>query len=645
MTESFGKDDGIVNIEVLTVTDGENGDIVLGTDGGGIYVISGSELRHLGTEDGLLSDVVMRIKHDPYRNIFWIVTSNSIAYMTADYQIVSIRNFPYSNNFDLYENSEQDVWVLASNGIYVVPADELLENGEISPVYYGRANGLPCIATANSYSELTDNGDLYMASTTGVAKVNIEIPFENVNDLKVAVPYIDVDGVRIYPDENGCFTVPPDAQKVTISSFVFNYSLMNPQISYYLEGFEEENAAISRSELVPVDYTNLKGGTYAFVMRLKDSMGRGNKEVSVQIVKEKAYYEKLWFMVMTAVAVLLILGLSIQYYVRLKTKTLEKKQQETMTFVREITEAFAKVIDMKDTYTNGHSSRVAKYTALLAKELGYDEETVEKYYRIALLHDVGKIGIPPEVLNKPGKLTDEEFQTIKSHVDLGYNTLKDISIMPELAVGAQAHHERPDGKGYPNHLKGEEIPRVAQIIGVADCFDAMYSNRPYRNRMNFDKVVSIMKHCSSPFTEGQWAEVNASSDAVHECSVLLQMGLLRRCDRGRFRTYSYRFISPSDLEQLIEHNEIHAPRGDGEFWNQLATLEWSKSSLMRKAIAVILEMISEGMHTFSADEWYKRTGMVFRQLKSLLRSLTHKGIIIEMGERGQRRFWIAYSDK
>ena len=169
---------------------------------------------------------------------------------------------------------------------------------------------------------------------------------------------------------------------------------------------------------------------------------------------------------------------------------------------------------------------------------------------------------------------------------------------------------------------------------------------PYATFNSFtDKVVSIMKHCSSPFTEGQWAEVNASSDAAHECSVLLQMGLLRRCDRGRFRTYSFRFISPSDLEELIDHNEIHAPRGDGEFWNQLATLEWSKSSLMRKAIAAILEMISEGMHSFSADEWYKRTGMVFRQLKSLLRSLTHKGIIIEMGERGQRRFWIAYSDK
>ena len=493
VTAGYGKEDGIVNIEVLTVAEGKNGDIVLGTDGGGIYVISDAGLRHIDTEDGLLSDVVMRIKHDKDRDLFWIVTSNSIAFMTDDYQVTSIQKFPYSNNFDLYENSQGDIWVLSSNGIYVVPIDMLLENGDITPVYYGRDNGLPSIATANSYSELTPDGNLYMASTTGVAKVNIEASFEDVKDMKVAVPFIDVDGKRIYPDENGCFTIPADAQKLTVSSFVYNYSLMNPQVSYYLEGFEEENAPISRSDLVPVDYTNLKGGTYNFVMHLKDSMGRGNKEVSVQIVKEKAFYEKLWFMILFAVLVLAVLALSIRIYVRKKTQALEKKQKETMMLVGEITEAFAKVIDMKDTYTNGHSSRVAKYTVMLAKELGYDDETIERYYRIALLHDIGKVGIPPEVLNKAGKLTDEEFETIKSHVTKGYETLKEISIMPELAVGAQAHHERPDGKGYPNHLKGDEIPRVAQIIAVADCFDAMYSNRPYRNRMNFDKAVSIIK--------------------------------------------------------------------------------------------------------------------------------------------------------
>ena len=133
---------------------------------------------------------------------------------------------------------------------------------------------------------------------------------------------------------------------------------------------------------------------------------------------------------------------------------------------------------------------------MLAREMGCDEETVEKYYRIALLHDIGKIGVPPEVLNKPGKLTDSEFETIKSHTVQGYDVLRDISIMPELAIGAELHHERPDGRGYPNHLKGDEIPEVAQIIAVADCFDAMYSNRPYRNRMNFEKVVSIIQEVS-----------------------------------------------------------------------------------------------------------------------------------------------------
>ena len=179
-----------------------------------------------------------------------------------------------------------------------------------------------------------------------------------------------------------------------------------------------------------------------------------------------------------------------------KVRALERRNKATMTYIREITQAFAKVVDMKDTYTNGHSTSVAQYTAMLARELGYDEDTVQRYYGIALLHDVGKIGVPGEVLNKPGKLTDEEFETIKSHASKGYDALKEISSVPELAVGALSHHERPDGKGYPNHLKGDEIPRVAQIIAVADCFDAMYSNRPYRRRMNFDKAVSIIREVS-----------------------------------------------------------------------------------------------------------------------------------------------------
>lgn len=196
------------------------------------------------------------------------------------------------------------------------------------------------------------------------------------------------------------------------------------------------------------------------------------------------------------VGILLFIILLVAYMFREQIRNLENKQKESVIFISEITEAFAKIIDMRDHYTSGHSARVAKYTTMLARELGCDADTTEKYYRIALLHDIGKIGIPTEVLNKPGKLSDEEYEIIKSHAQKGYDALKNISIMPELAIGAGAHHERPDGKGYPKGLKGDEIPFVAQIIAVADTFDAMYSNRPYRNRMKFDRAVEIIRDVS-----------------------------------------------------------------------------------------------------------------------------------------------------
>ena len=177
-------------------------------------------------------------------------------------------------------------------------------------------------------------------------------------------------------------------------------------------------------------------------------------------------------------------------------ESLKKQQQRDKQLLREIIESFAKVIDMKDFYTQGHSSRVAKYTAMLAKELGYDDETIEHYYNIALMHDIGKVSIPDQVLNKPGKLTDEEFDTIKSHTVCGSDVLQSISLMPDIIVGAESHHERPDGKGYPKGLTGDEIPRVAQIIAVADTFDAMYSDRPYRDRMNYDKAIDIIRNAS-----------------------------------------------------------------------------------------------------------------------------------------------------
>ena len=325
---AYGKEDGIENIESLTVTEGVNGEIVLGSNGGGIYVFGESGVKNINVDEGLPSDIVMRLKRDPNRDLIWIVTSSAIAYMTPDYQVTTIRNFPYSNNFDLYENSKGDVWVLSSNGVYITPVEELIANEEITPIYYNRANGLSCITTANSYSELTPEGNLYIAGTTGICKVNIEKPLENVNDLKASVPFVQVDGDTLYPGGDGTFTIPSSAQKLTVPAYVFNYALSDPQVSYRLEGFERSDTTIRRSEIVPVEYTNLRGGTYHFVMRLKDAMGRGNKEVSIKIVKEKTFYEQAWFYVLVALATASLIALLVKLYIRRRMRALEAKHRE-----------------------------------------------------------------------------------------------------------------------------------------------------------------------------------------------------------------------------------------------------------------------------------------------------------------------------
>lgn len=270
----------------------------------------------------------MRVKYDSDRRIFWLVTSNSIARMSEDYQVTTISSFPYANNFDLYENSKGDMWILSSDGIYVVDADELLSDGEMKPLHYGIANGLPYTAVSNSYSALSEEGDLYISGGSGVVKVNIENSNENVSLLKQTVPYLEADGGRIYPDETGGFTVPSNVIKLTIYGFVFNYSLTDPQISYRLDGFDKEAATVSRSELGPVSYTNLRGGSYRFIMELKDAMGVGGKTLTVPIVKEKAIYEQPWFYAALGLIVISAAALAVHSYVRRKMRIMEEKHLE-----------------------------------------------------------------------------------------------------------------------------------------------------------------------------------------------------------------------------------------------------------------------------------------------------------------------------
>ena len=184
---------------------------------------------------------------------------------------------------------------------------------------------------------------------------------------------------------------------------------------------------------------------------------------------------------------------NLQEEVEKQTEVAENRRESVERLSWQMVQALAHTIDAKDSYTNGHSTRVAQYSVMLAEKMGYEGEKLEQLQYAAMLHDIGKIGVPREIINKPSKLTDEEFAIIKTHPAIGENILKEVSEIPDIAIGARWHHERFDGRGYPDGLKAEEIPILARIIGVADAYDAMTSKRSYRDVLPQEVVIGELE--------------------------------------------------------------------------------------------------------------------------------------------------------
>jgi len=198
-------------------------------------------------------------------------------------------------------------------------------------------------------------------------------------------------------------------------------------------------------------------------------------------------------------------------------RDLYRQQQE---FLASVVRAMTSAIDAKDPYTCGHSDRVARISVRLAKELACDAETLHTLYMAGLLHDIGKIGIDDAVLRKPGKLTPEEFDHIKEHPALGHRILADIQQLAKVLPAVLHHHEQWDGKGYPHKLVADNIPRIARIVAVADAYDAMTSDRPYRKGIEQDRVDQIFRDGAGK----QWdpevvqAYFTARQDVTEICS-------------------------------------------------------------------------------------------------------------------------------
>lgn len=252
---------------------------------------------------------------------------------------------------------------------------------------------------------------------------------------------------------------------------------------YKLEGNELTITAVEYNDTVEPYETQ----TFGFVLlsKFEDNI-KDCRFIYHNLVK--VYELPLFFPVLLATA-MLIVSFFVELFTALRTEKLMLKHAEQKKIINQSFLTFANMIDAKDSYTKGHSQRVALYSRELARRLKLDEDEQERIFYIALLHDIGKIGVTDAILKKTAQLTYDEFNEVKEHVSMGGDILKNFNAIEGIEEGARYHHERFDGKGYMCGLAGTNIPLVARIIGVADAFDAMSSARCYRTALSKEKIV------------------------------------------------------------------------------------------------------------------------------------------------------------
>ena len=236
-----------------------------------------------------------------------------------------------------------------------------------------------------------------------------------------------------------------------------------------------------------------EGTTPGIIMYIENGVDIENSKLVLDYKLFRSFTEDPFFI--ASMICLLIWGvfLTIILATDFQVRKYKLRHERDYKIINESIETFTGFIDAKDSYTNGHSKRVAIYTKLIAEKMGFQGEELDRIYYIALLHDCGKIGVPDNILGKPGRLTDEEFEIIKSHTVRGGEILLNFKSLDNAHEGALHHHERYDGNGYPDKLKGEDIPLIARMICVADSFDAMNSSRVYRNKLSKEYIINELE--------------------------------------------------------------------------------------------------------------------------------------------------------
>lgn len=495
ISKKYTSDDGFNCTSVLSLCQDKDGTIWVGTDGDGIYKIQNDNISNLTTKNGLWSNTITAMRYDSSRDIIWVGALSRLCYIDSEGTINQTPLGNKSNIYDVLLNSDQELCILTSTEVIIADTESLIEGQEPQVRRLGHAEGLISNITPYSHSGI-NNGKLYISCYEGVNIIDTaNIPYAPAP--KIAVSAVIVDGVKhTSPDQ---IILNRKANRIVIEYALLSFTGQAGSVRYILDGHDKKYTTVLGS--TQITYTNLGGGMYNFNMYGLNGDGvESLSNINIKISKEFSWYEipYVWIAILIIATVVVMWG--IRQYLDRQIYAMTKSHEKLKSITTQAMIAISSAVDAKDEHTINHSKRVAQYAAEIARRMGLSEEEQAEIYYSGLLHDIGKINLPSEILSKPEKLTDEEFELIKKYPERGGDLLKSITKMPMISEGARYHHEKFDGSGYAHGLKGDEIPLAGRIISAADAFDAMYSDRPYRKAKTRGEIAAeFISHSGKQF--------------------------------------------------------------------------------------------------------------------------------------------------
>ena len=493
----YTKENGMSNDYVLSLFEDDNRRILIGTDGGGINILDREtdKITVTGSSDGnSAGDIIFRITQDRDSNI-WISTDKGVTLWKngVSYNFTEDNGLPSNTVFNSYIDADDSIWFLSSRGVSRIGRKKVIDSAGKNTVlpfeYYDTTDGLLAGITPNSWPAEGDNGEIWFPTSRGISVFSSAETANNNVKPNAIVEEIKLDDY-IYPGYPEI--IEADIKRIDIDYTGFSYVVPEKTMfRYYLEGFDNSWSEITNAR--EISYTNLPSGNYTLYLKVSNNDGLWSDAIpAYKFIKKDFFYKNPYFYFYLTIFVSAFM-LSL---ILLNNRKQEKRRNILHQVYVDAITSLAGAVEAKDPYTHGHVSRVKELSSKIGKKMNLSREQIENLEFMALLHDIGKIGIADTIIRKDGPLDEDEFEIMKQHPVIGSKIMADTKSLKKMALGARYHHEKYDGTGYPDNLQGDEIPLEARIISVADAFDAMTSDRPYRKGLSYDIAMKELNRGS-----------------------------------------------------------------------------------------------------------------------------------------------------